>query len=336
MSTERVQKILAQAGIASRRKAEELIVEGAVTINGKVAKLGDKADLQADAIKVNGKLLRQTEAPIYLAFHKPRGVISMMVDPQGRPTLSDYLGKIRTRVFPVGRLDFNSEGLLLLTNDGKIAEEIQKRDDIPRVYHVKVRGHVTADMLARLERGMRIEGKKIKPHSVRLAEELNSKSKIEIVFIGSGAVDIKSYFEMKGFLTERMTRTAIGQITLRSIQAGHYRLLQKSQIEALLEQPELGLKRLEFENSKKKNEVLPRPFVDLRTKAEKEAKPILPISERPGASSDLSRAKIATAPRAAVKPSKRTSNRSAPRQESRSSSMKRSQASKLTQKKTFR
>src|SRR5947209_7120382 len=119
MASERVQKVLAQAGIASRRKAEELISQGLVTINGKLAKLGDKAEFGKDAIKVKGKLLNsQAEPLIYLAFNKPKGVISTLTDPEGRSTLTDFLGKIKARVFPVGRLDFNSDGLLILTNDG--------------------------------------------------------------------------------------------------------------------------------------------------------------------------------------------------------------------------
>jgi 23S rRNA pseudouridine2605 synthase len=244
MSIERVQKILAQAGIASRRKAEELIIEGLVTINGKVAKLGDKADRQKDSIKVSGKLLQRAEAHVYLAFHKPRGVISMFGDPQGRPTLSDYLGKIRVRLFPIGRLDFNSEGLILLTNDGDFAEKLQKRDDIPRVYHVKVKGHPTPEMVQRLTRGARHEGRLFKPHSVRVAQELANKARIEVVLIGS-TVDLKAYFEMKGFLVEKMVRTSIGHLTLRNIEPGHYRHLKKSQVEALLLQPELGMRKLD-------------------------------------------------------------------------------------------
>src|SRR4051794_31045073 len=112
MASERVQKILAQAGIASRRKAEELIEEGLVTINGKLAKLGDKAEMGKDAIKVKGKLLLQTESPVYLALHKPKGVISMLADPDGRATLSEFLRNVKGRVFPIGRLDFNSDGLI--------------------------------------------------------------------------------------------------------------------------------------------------------------------------------------------------------------------------------
>src|ERR1700735_429375 len=113
MAKERVQKILARAGLASRRKAEELIIEGVVTINGKIAVLGDQAEWGEDSIKVRGKLLHSTEAPIYLSFYKPKGVISMFGDPEGRPSLEGYLGSIHKRLFPVGRLDFNSEGLLL-------------------------------------------------------------------------------------------------------------------------------------------------------------------------------------------------------------------------------
>ena len=244
MAMERVQKILAQVGIASRRKAEQLIVEGLVTINGKVAKLGDKAQLGQDAIKVKGKLLQTAETPTYIAFNKPKGVISMMADPQGRATLADFLTKIRTRLFPIGRLDFNSEGLILLTNDGDFAEKMQKRDNIPRVYHVKVKGHPTSEMIARLTRGGRVGNKKIRPHSVRLSEDLASKAKIEVVMIGSGGTDLKTLFDTRGFLVERMVRTAIGHITLHGIRPGEYRLLRASQVQALLNQPELGMRLL--------------------------------------------------------------------------------------------
>jgi len=153
MASERVQKILAQAGIASRRKAEELISEGEVTINGKLAKLGDKAEWGKDAIKVKGKLLQRAETTLYLAMNKPKGVISMLTDPEGRPTLAEFLTKVKTRVFPVGRLDFNSEGLILLTNDGAFAEKVQKSDQILRTYAIKVKGHPDHEMISRLEKG---------------------------------------------------------------------------------------------------------------------------------------------------------------------------------------
>jgi 23S rRNA pseudouridine2605 synthase len=249
MSLERIQKILAQAGISSRRKAEDLIVEGLVTVNGKVAKLGDKAESGKDAIKVKGKLLQKPKGLVYLVFHKPKGVICSLTDPDSRPTLATYLTALKTRVFPIGRLDFNSDGILLLTNDGDFAEKIQKRDDIPRVYSVKVKGLPDTEMLARLERsarmgGTRVKNKLVKPYSVRLLKKLENKSVVQIVIMGGGAFDTKVFFESRGFLVEKVSRTAIGHITLKTLLPGEYRHLKTSQAYALLEQPELGLKTL--------------------------------------------------------------------------------------------
>ena len=233
MASERLQKILSRAGIASRRKAEELISDGLVTINGKVAKLGDKAEIGKDAIKVKGKLIQGAEAPVYLAFNKPKAVLSTLSDPEGRATVSDFLSKVHGKVFPVGRLDYNSEGLLILTNDGVFAERAQKSEKIPRVYQVKVRGTPDADTLRRLENGVKLEGRKIKPQSVKLVQELASNSLIEVVMVGSGVADIKKLFEMRGLLVVRMVRTAIGHITLKNVQPGRYKFLRKSQVDAL-------------------------------------------------------------------------------------------------------
>ena len=245
MAAERVQKILAQAGVASRRKAEELIAEGSVTINGKVAQLGDKADFGVDSIKVKGKLLHSVEAPMYLAFHKPRGVISMMADPEGRPTLSDYLKSVHTRLFPVGRLDFNSEGLIILTNDGAIAEQIQKRDDVARVYHVKIKGHPEPEKIERLAKGGRVDSKMIRLHSARIAQRLANKAVIEVVILGSGGGDLKALFELKGLLVEKIVRISLGQLTLTGIGPGEFRTLKKSQLEAVIAHPELGMRMIE-------------------------------------------------------------------------------------------
>lgn len=240
MATERVQKILAQAGLASRRKAEELIKRGEVTVNGKVVKLGDKADPARDAIKVSGKLLHRPEAPVYLAFYKPRGVLSTLADPAGRPTLSDYLKRVGARVFPVGRLDFNSEGLLLLTNDGDLAQKLQKNDEVLRVYQVKVKGHPDESAVARLAKGARIEERMIRPAAVRVAQKLANKAVVELVFRGMGGGDLKKMFEAKGLLVDKMVRVAIGHLTLTGLRPGTYRILKSSQVDALIRQPELG------------------------------------------------------------------------------------------------
>jgi 23S rRNA pseudouridine2605 synthase len=251
MAKERVQKILARAGLASRRKAEEISMEGGVTINGKVAKLGDQAEWGVDSVKVRGKLLHSTEAPIYLAFYKPKGVISMFGDPDGRPSLSDYTSSVKTRLFPVGRLDFNSEGVIILTNDGALTEQLQKRDDVIRVYRVKVKGHLDTEMVKRLERGAKLGLKMVRPESVTVTEEYAKKAQVEIVLVGGGAVDLKAYFEMKGFLVERITRVAFGHIRIGGMKPGEFRQLEDTQAKALLEQPELGLRRHKFEAQKK-------------------------------------------------------------------------------------
>ncbi len=250
MASERVQKILAQAGISSRRKAEDLISSGEVTINGKLAKLGDKAEWGKDAIKVKGKLLLQSEPLIYLAFHKPKAVISMLSDSENRPTLAEYLTKIKSRIFPIGRLDFNSEGLILLTNDGAFAEKLQKSDQVLRTYAIKVKGHPDKEMITRLEKGAwigHVRKKLLKPHSVRLTEELPSKSLIEVCVLGGGAFDMKGLFEAKGYLVEKIVRKAIGHITLKGLPSGHFRYLKETQVLALLNQPELAMRKHEYE-----------------------------------------------------------------------------------------
>lgn len=304
MPLERVQKILAQAGIASRRRAEELVTEGLVTINGKVAKLGDKAEAGKDSIKVRGQLITHKEPPTYIAFFKPTKVISALSDPQGRPALHDYFAKLKIRVYPIGRLDFMTEGLLLLTNDGALAEKIQKSTDLARVYHVKVKGHPGADDLERLGRGMRIEGKSIKPHSVRIAGKGASKDKIEVVFLGGGAVDVKTYFEMKGFLVSRITRVAIGQVQLGDLAPGKFRMLTKSQMEAIILQPELGLRRIEEEAERLQAKKI-QPGFEVR--GPRQARPprgpraggpiIKPRSATPGGASAESRSRAPTSAR---------------------------------------
>ncbi len=245
MALERVQKILARAGIASRRKAEELILEGSVTINGVTAKLGDQAEWGKDAIKVDGKLLTETEAPVYLAFYKPKNVICAMTDPQGRPALADYFTRVQARIYPIGKLDFESEGLVLLTNDGDMAQKIAKSKDLLQVYSIKVKGHPDADMLKRISRGMKTEkGHLVRPEVVRIDEKLENKSKVQVVMRGSAATELKALLETRGFLFDRLVRTGIGQITLGELETGEYRRLEASQVRAIFEQPELGMRSI--------------------------------------------------------------------------------------------
>jgi pseudouridine synthase len=172
-----------------------------------------------------------------------------MRDPQERPALAPYFNSIKARIYPVGRLDFGSEGLLLLTNDGDFAEKLTKSADVPRVYHLKVRGKPTQEMVERLARGGRIQNRLIKPFSVRISEELTSKSLIEIVMLGAVG-DLKSYLELKGMTVDRIIRTSIGQITLRGLEPGKFRHLRKGQVDAATDQPELGMLEIKRELDK--------------------------------------------------------------------------------------
>src|SRR5436189_4456448 len=167
---ERRQKILAHGGIASRRHAEEIIQAGRVTVNGhRMTELGSKADPDEDVIKVDGKRVRPPERQIYILLNKPKNVMSTSSDPEGRPTVVDYVkGKIRERVYPVGRLDFGSEGLIILTNDGEFTKLMTKAGVIPKVYHVKVAGQPTERALERLRRGPYIDKERLAPASIKI------------------------------------------------------------------------------------------------------------------------------------------------------------------------
>ena len=162
MPTERLQKIIAAAGIASRRKAEQMITSGLVEINGKiVTELGTKADAETDHIRVNGKLLHGAERHVYLLMNKPKGYVTTAHDPEGRPTVMNLLRGVHARVYPVGRLDYASEGLLILTNDGDLAYRLMKAaSHVPKVYVVKVAGKPDAAGIEKLRRGLMISGER--------------------------------------------------------------------------------------------------------------------------------------------------------------------------------
>ena len=161
---ERLQKILSHAGVASRRKAEEIIAEGRVSVNGKiVTELGTRADPDDDVIRVDGKKIRAAPRLVYVLLNKPRNVMSTSSDPQDRPTVMEYVGTIKERIYPVGRLDFSSEGLLILTNDGDFTKWMTKAGVVPKVYHVKVAGQPAEPVLAKLRRGLFLDGERLAP-----------------------------------------------------------------------------------------------------------------------------------------------------------------------------
>jgi len=241
MAQERLQKILSKAGIASRRQAEQFILEGAITVNGKVVTLGAHAEWGKDAIKVHGKLLQYEEERLYLLFYKPKNVLSALTDPHQRSTLKDYLRHLKKRLYPVGRLDFSSEGLLFLTNDGTFGEKLQKKEDLLKRYTVKIKGHPNEEKLARLYRPSsydEVKMKKLRPHSVEILEKLAKKSLLDVTLLGPQAFDLRLYFQNRGFLVEKITRTAIGPFTLKDLSPGSYRPIKHSQAMALIQEAE--------------------------------------------------------------------------------------------------
>src|SRR5712675_3079140 len=162
MPPERLQKIIAAAGVTSRRKAEELITQGRVSVNGQtVTELGSKADLEQDHIKVDGKLLRGAERHVYLLLNKPKGYVTTVSDPEGRPTVMDLVKNVGARIYPVGRLDYSSEGLLLLTNDGELASALTKAaSHVPKTYLVKVSGQPSDAAIEQLRAGIVLPDRK--------------------------------------------------------------------------------------------------------------------------------------------------------------------------------
>lgn len=241
MPTERLQKIIAAAGVASRRKAEELITSGRVVVNGKVVtELGSKADPEHDHIRVDGKLLRGEQRHKYLLLNKPRGYVTTVSDPEHRPTVMDLVRGVGGRVYPVGRLDYSSEGLLLLTNDGDLAHRLMKAGPrIPKTYLVKVSGKPSAEALTRLRSGLAIstdDGKRVKtaPAKIRVIREAENPW-YEVTLIEGRNRQIRRMFEEVGHHVEKIRRVRYGPLTL-DVEPGTFRALSLAEIARLKDQ----------------------------------------------------------------------------------------------------
>ncbi len=237
MALERVQKILARAGLASRRQVEEWIREGRVTVNGQVVALGAKADPEKDAIKVDGKRVKLDRRLRYVLLYKPAGVVTTSEDPEGRTTVVDLVrGKVSERVFPVGRLDYHSEGLLLLTNDGELAYRLaHPRFGVLRAYLVKVKGLPDEKDVSKLKKGTVIEGKRVVPKEVQLVrttpKQVNSWWR---VVVGEGkSHEVREFFLRVGHPVQRLVRVAIGPLRDEKLKAGVFRGLTAEEVEAL-------------------------------------------------------------------------------------------------------
>ena len=247
---ERLQKIIAAAGIASRRKAEELITQGRVAVNGQVVtELGSKADPARDYIKVDGKLLRGPERHTYLLLNKPRGYVTTVSDPEGRPTVMSLLHHVPERIYPVGRLDYASEGLLLLTNDGELANKLTRAaSHVPKTYLVKISGRATEEDLAKLRRGIRLRpapshpgrGREMKsvhtaPAQIRLIKDA-ANPWYEVTLIEGRNRQIRRMFEEVGHHVEKIRRVGYGPLLL-DVEPGQFRELTPREVETLRRSP---------------------------------------------------------------------------------------------------
>lgn len=233
MAEERLQKILSRAGVASRRKAEELIVEGRVAVNGKViSELGTKADLDRDHIRVDGKLLHAPGRLVYIALNKPKGVVTTASDPQGRPTVMQFV-RLKERIFPVGRLDYASEGLLLLTNDGDLANRVTSAAaHIPKTYLVKVNGALSPDEEVRFRQGIPLHGRRTAEAGLRLVRK-GANPWYEVRLIEGRHHQIREMFKHFGKLVEKLRRVKIGFVELGSMKPGNYRHLLPDEVQRL-------------------------------------------------------------------------------------------------------
>ena len=235
----RLQKLLSAAGVSSRRAAEQLMRDGRVTVNGQVVTtLGSKADSVRDDVRVDGRRVAPSARRRYLLLHKPRGYVTTRSDPQGRRTVLDLVGRIRDYVYPVGRLDYDSEGLLLLTNDGDLAARLtHPRHGVERVYEVRVRGVPTADRLSRLRRGVPIDGRRTAPASVRLLRRFRTaKGSDGLLALGlheGRQRQVRKMCEAVGHPVVRLRRVQIGPLRDRRLKVGAYRELSHAEVEAL-------------------------------------------------------------------------------------------------------
>ena len=234
----RLQKVLAAAGIGSRRHCEELIDAGLVEVNGRtVIAQGRRVDPLTDVIRVDGARIPPPRRHAYLIFHKPRGVVSTMDDPQGRSTISDYLGKrSKDGLFHVGRLDTATEGLLLVTNDGVFAQRmLHPSHEISKTYVAEVEGVVENATLRKLTRGLTLEDGPVRPDQVKLIERGGTRSIVQVVLHEGRNSIVRRMFEVLGHPVRRLNRTAIGPVRLGQLKVGELRELSRDELGALMD-----------------------------------------------------------------------------------------------------
>jgi 23S rRNA pseudouridine2605 synthase len=234
---ERLQKILSQAGVASRRASEQLMLDGRVMVNGAtVRELGTKADAARDDIRVDGRRIKVVERRRYILLNKPRGYVTTRSDPERRPTVLDLLSGVKEYVYPVGRLDYESEGLLILTNDGDLAARLtHPRHGVPRVYEARVLGTPDARDLARLARGLVVEGRRTQPAEVRLLPRGRdaANATLSLIIREGHNRQVRKMCEAIGHPVSHLARVAIGPIRDAKLKTGRWRELRGDEVKRL-------------------------------------------------------------------------------------------------------
>ena len=233
---ERLQKILARAGVASRRRAEVLIRDGRVRVNGRVAaELGTKADPARDEIRVSGRLIAADQPRLYLLLHKPAGYVTTTHDPEGRPTVLDLIHGVKERLYPVGRLDWDTSGLLLLTNDGELTQFLtHPSSEVPRTYQAKIEGIPSPDTLLKLAHGVLLDGRPTRPAQVRRLRSGPGWAWIEISLTEGRNRQVRRMAEAVGHPVLKLHRVALGPLSLGNLPPGRFRPLHAKELKQLL------------------------------------------------------------------------------------------------------
>ncbi|MBE9503968.1 MAG: rRNA pseudouridine synthase [Proteobacteria bacterium] len=231
----RLQKVLAQAGVASRREAEKMILNGRIKVDGKVIKeLGTKVDPEKNDIEVDDRSISKSEKKVYYLLNKPKGCVTTMKDPRGRLTVNDLLKDIDERVYPVGRLDYDTTGVLIITNDGELANALaHPKKEIDKYYHALVQGVPSNEALKRLREGVQLEDGKTAPAKIRVLEIKGNKSWLEIIIHEGKNRQVKRMCEAISHKVLRLKRTRFGPLEVNDLASGKIRALKDGEIEAL-------------------------------------------------------------------------------------------------------
>lgn len=231
----RINKFLATSGVASRRASDKLIIDGVVKINGKICSPGDDVDLSNDTVTVNGKIVNVVKKYEYYIMNKPKGYVCTVKDDKGRKTVMDLLPQKMKRLFPVGRLDYDTEGLLILTNDGDLTFKLtHPKNEVPKTYLVKTEKPVSDEDLAKLRSGVFVDGVKTKKCNVRLIETLKTGSKLHITITEGRNRQVRKMFEAVNNNVDFLKRIKIGDLTLTGLNRGEVRQLNAREIDYLL------------------------------------------------------------------------------------------------------